>query len=345
MAKKAIGSPRRSVRVAPHPYVLAASPPTISSLNYDQGQIEGGGQSIVITGTNFTGTTDVSFLGTTAAFTVDSPTQITATLPAHAAGSGNLVITSPGGTVSTAFEYWTPAQLSCSLWNSATFSVPWAGRASAGTSGAGSFAAVGGWTQPSVGAAVGGYNPLSKDTAGDDLVKDARLLSAIITAGAYTVMALVKPNTVTALFSPVNRYQSDQIVCEIYSGGAYLGMGIYRTTATDCWFDCFHLSGGSYTGPAVEGTKSVYQLVTQRYDGTDLKIGVNAGAEVTLAKGNVQGSPGTAASAIGIGSNYIPGSTAHLYDLLEVIIMPSYISDANKTKVRKYCNQRYGVTV
>ncbi len=46
-----------------------------------------GGQPVTVTGTNFTGATKVLF-GTTpaAGFTVDSPTQITATTPAHAAG-------------------------------------------------------------------------------------------------------------------------------------------------------------------------------------------------------------------------------------------------------------------
>lgn len=46
----------------------------------------GGGTRVTITGTNFTGTTGVTFGGSTASFTVDSATQITAITPAHVAG-------------------------------------------------------------------------------------------------------------------------------------------------------------------------------------------------------------------------------------------------------------------
>lgn len=87
----------------------ASAPPAITSLNYDQGDTAGGGQDIIITGSGFTGATAVTFLGTAATgYTVDSATQITATLPAHAAGSGNVEVTTPGGSDTIAFEYWGP---------------------------------------------------------------------------------------------------------------------------------------------------------------------------------------------------------------------------------------------
>lgn len=88
-----------------------AAAPTITSLNYDQGDTAGGGQDIIITGSGFTGATAVTFLGTAATgYTVDSATQITATLPAHAAGTGNVEVTTPGGSDTIAFEYWSPAE-------------------------------------------------------------------------------------------------------------------------------------------------------------------------------------------------------------------------------------------
>lgn len=91
----------------------ATAPPTITSLNYDQGDVSGGGQIIVITGTGFTGATAVTFLGTNATgYTVDSATQITAVLPAHAAGTGDVEVTTPGGSDTIAFEYWDPGSVS-----------------------------------------------------------------------------------------------------------------------------------------------------------------------------------------------------------------------------------------
>lgn len=90
----------------------AGAAPTVTSLNYDQGDVNGGGQDIIITGTNLTGATAVTFLGTSAtSYTVDSATQITATLPAHAAGTGNVEVTTPGGSDTIAFEYWDPASV------------------------------------------------------------------------------------------------------------------------------------------------------------------------------------------------------------------------------------------
>jgi subtilisin-like proprotein convertase family protein len=65
------------------------------------------GTSVVLTGTNLTGTTAVSFAGTAAAsFTVNSPTQITAVVPAGAA-SGPITVIGPNGNASTATSFQT----------------------------------------------------------------------------------------------------------------------------------------------------------------------------------------------------------------------------------------------
>lgn len=58
------------------------------------------GSNVVITGTNFTGATAVSFNGTTAQFTVNSATQITAVVPSNVT-SGKISITTPNGNVSS----------------------------------------------------------------------------------------------------------------------------------------------------------------------------------------------------------------------------------------------------
>ena len=61
-----------------------------------------GGTSVTVTGTNFTGATAVKF-GTTNAtsFTVNSATRITATAPAEAAATVDIIVTTPGGTSAT----------------------------------------------------------------------------------------------------------------------------------------------------------------------------------------------------------------------------------------------------
>jgi hypothetical protein len=75
--------------------------PTVSSISPATGPA-GGGTSVVITGTNLSGASAVSFGGTAATtFTVNSATQITATAPAHAAGTVDITVTTAGGTSAT----------------------------------------------------------------------------------------------------------------------------------------------------------------------------------------------------------------------------------------------------
>jgi hypothetical protein len=76
-----------------------------------------GGNIVVITGSSFTGATNVSFGGTSTSFTVDSDLQISAVAPAGAAGSVHITVSTPSGTSSlTAYDQYTyeaaPAVLS-----------------------------------------------------------------------------------------------------------------------------------------------------------------------------------------------------------------------------------------
>ncbi|WP_174557531.1 beta strand repeat-containing protein, partial [Nocardia vaccinii] len=72
--------------------------PTLTSLTPTSGSVAGG-ITVVLTGTNLTGATAVSFDGTPAtSFTVDSATRITAVAPAHAAGIAQVTVTTVGGT-------------------------------------------------------------------------------------------------------------------------------------------------------------------------------------------------------------------------------------------------------
>jgi hypothetical protein len=75
--------------------------PTVTGVSPTSGPATGG-TSVTITGTNLSGATAVSFGGTPAAtYAVNSATRITATAPAHSAGTVDVVVTGPGGSSAT----------------------------------------------------------------------------------------------------------------------------------------------------------------------------------------------------------------------------------------------------
>ncbi|WP_400192152.1 T9SS type A sorting domain-containing protein [Hymenobacter sp. B81] len=86
-------------------YYFNCAGPTITSFTPAGGAP---GTSVVITGTNLTGASAVTFNGTSApGFVVNSPTQIT--VPAPAGGnSGQICVTTPGGTACSAASYAYP---------------------------------------------------------------------------------------------------------------------------------------------------------------------------------------------------------------------------------------------
>ena len=73
--------------------VDGASAPTITGFSPTSGAV---GTSVTITGTNFTSASSVAFNGTSASFTVNSSTQITATVPTGAT-TGTIGVIAPGG--------------------------------------------------------------------------------------------------------------------------------------------------------------------------------------------------------------------------------------------------------
>ena len=75
--------------------------PTITSFAPTSGPV---GTSVVITGANLTGATALTLNGTAATYTVNSATQITATVPSGAA-TGKFSVTTPGGTASSASNF------------------------------------------------------------------------------------------------------------------------------------------------------------------------------------------------------------------------------------------------
>jgi uncharacterized protein (TIGR03437 family) len=75
--------------------------PTISGFSPASGAV---GSSVTVTGTNFTGASSVKFNGQVASFTVNSATQITATVP-NCSSTGTISVTTAGGTANSATSF------------------------------------------------------------------------------------------------------------------------------------------------------------------------------------------------------------------------------------------------
>jgi Ca2+-binding RTX toxin-like protein len=75
--------------------------PTVTSFSPASGAV---GSTVTLTGTNLSGATAVRLGGVAAAFTVDAPTTITATVPAQGV-TGPFSVTTPGGTATSASSF------------------------------------------------------------------------------------------------------------------------------------------------------------------------------------------------------------------------------------------------
>lgn len=109
----AVNTPAGMARLAgSFQYIVPA--PTISSVNPNSGSSLGG-TIVTLTGTNFTGATGVSFGGAPGtSFTVVNNTTINVVTPAHAAGAVDVVVTTAGGTATSAggFTYYDAPSIS-----------------------------------------------------------------------------------------------------------------------------------------------------------------------------------------------------------------------------------------
>lgn len=308
----------------------ASAPPAITSLNYDQGDTAGGGQDIVITGTGFTGATAVTFLGTAAtSYTVDSDTQITAVLPAHAAGSGNVEVTGPGGSDTIAFEFWGPtSEGAAAHWAADYAGSPWQDLVTSEDLSEATNA-------PSVGTTVNGFDPADFDGTNDKLTSTSAA-SSFMSASAYTGWALVRVRTASAGGTDYTDIYSRDGIVGSASNAQDWGVGV----RSDNTVGVYHYGGGNFDGVTVGITLNSWQLVQWKYDGTNLKLRVNGGSWGSIAKGSVA----SLAQSVLVGESQVAGTEYADMLLLDLGLDSSAWSDASLDKLRKFVNQRYGMT-
>lgn len=325
-------------------FLFATGPaqPVISSMNYTLGDPGGGGQTIVITGSHFTGASSVTFGGNSASFSVISDTTINATLPAGTAGaSQNVFVTTAGGpsTGGTGiWEYFSPAQVAVNIWVRGSYTAPasdprWSGTASTGNSGTQPFLKdLSGDVIPAVGTAVGGFTPAACSSQALDT--GSVTMASIVSAAAGTILMLVNPSSPVA--AGANALADPGLLC---SRDNKLVMG-YSTSGFRAGIN----DGAAKSTAFITMSASTWHAAIMQWDSANVKAQVDGGTVQSTAAGALS----ALTAPMEIAKNESIAFTT--CSILEVVAIGnasslSLSAGAGCDKVRAYWRQRYGVTV
>ncbi len=232
---------------------------------------------------------------------------------------------------------FSPADLSLSGWWRADYGgSPWLGETSAGSSLGNDLTE--GTNPPTTGTAVNGHVPSSWDGTNDSLLADGTL-GSYIGGPASTGFAgwfLVKSTNSSTSGGYLASSDSDYsgVAFELYASGGEVGVYLQNSG-----------SESAFVARAI--SESVWSLVTFRWTGSFLQVGVNeipgaAGGgsssaySVTLNPSNID--------AMHVG-NFQGTLSVFLGQMLEAGFSPTSLSDADFTNIISYVNTRYGLSL
>lgn len=315
-----------------------SNPPTIVSLNYTVGDPAGGGQSIVITGTNLDTVTTVTFGGASATIGSQDATTVTVTLPAHAAGLVDVVATNPDGSdiATNAFRYFDLDTISTERYEGSYGGAPW-------SPAYGSYDLAEGVGAPSVGTAQGGYTPADFNGASNNFYSalGSTLNEYISEVGdvsnGFSGWALVD---VTSASNVNGEFTSEG--CITCDSGGYFGFFVSNFSSTAARFGFWNpVTGNEHAVKTY--TTGQYALLAFTHDGTSTgKVSVNGVWGTANTSMALSGYVGTGTIYVGCNYNATQFQGMRLMDL-------GYnkfpLTDANLGYMVEYMKQRYGVTL
>ncbi len=336
----------------------SAAAPSLTSLNYDQADTAGGGQSIVATGTNLSSATSVTVGGTSATITGNTSTTVTFTMPAKAAGSHNVVVTTAGGSSNAlTIEAWDPGQITGTTgwWENYTGGATLAARSG---SVAGSSYPVG--TGVAAGPTVGGFGTVDCKNAGgtsgrmatgDGGTHPTTYLEQYVSitsgspGGGNLGWCLFKPDAASAYAGAGSPYNNAGLLGT--GAGGYFILGHSDAGVTASWYDGnYNEATKACTTGTGNGGVGAWHMAVLSYDGTNLRASVDGSslASASVAKGFPNSPGGNNTYTIHMGNNYNAGGP---FDGLVLAwgFGKEGTTDANVTKLRKWGMQRFGVTV
>lgn len=291
--------------------------PALTSLNYSIVD-NAGGDSVTITGTDLTDASACTVGGTSATITANTETSLTFTVPAKAAGTYDVVVTTAGGDSNAlSLEYFDLDAQSFSGWFNPSYStLPHSGTASAGNSGLRTLSEA--TNPPSTTTAVNGYTPFRFDGSNDRLIASGTN-SNYVTAGAGTFFAILRPITSAADNATV--YLNKPIWVDTTQ--ALMGAGF-----SNAGFRPYIYDGGYKDLNTLPMSIGDWHWVAQTWNGTTL-FGMVDSTTDSKAAGNAQ----VSGFAIHIGTSYNGGVFANM-DVLVLGWSTTAISSANLAKIR-----------
>ena len=323
---------------------ITSPAPTLASANYQQGDIAGGGQSIVLTGTNMSTVTSVTIAGASVSPTGTTATTVTFTLPAHAAGTGFTVsVTNPGGTSGTlAFEYWSPVQITgIDAYLDANKSVTGGASVSAWldqSANSRNFVQATGGNQPAQTSSVFGALPSIRFN-GTQWVAVSPPDNIASGGTGRSFFAVMKQASSANRTTPANAGVGNapyQIIGDRVNG--YGGLGMANGVITDNYY-----TGAYFTTSRGSGLNDSNPHLVGATDDT---VGGNTTVRVYLGAsqqgaGNVNAQILSASTYDTIGLGYSTGD-GFVGDLGAVVVVAGVIASGDLAKLNKWSQQRWG---
>lgn len=230
-----------------------------------------------------------------------------------------------------------PALLTLTGWWRGSYTgAPWECTASAGNSASHALASSG--SDPSVGTAVNGFTPADFDGAFNYMLGAASGGGALtfdnfITAGAGTIVALVKPAAAAADAGAGNRISNPGILAQ-EGGATTFGLGYSDAGLTVAFYD----TSLTYQELAIASPVGSWAVAQLTWDGALLRMRVNGGAWSSIACANMS----DPAINFNAGKNFDVGLFQG--QMVEIMTAQSAMSTSTLDGIRGYLRSRYALS-
>lgn len=233
-----------------------------------------------------------------------------------------------------------PASLAMSLLCRASFGgSPWAGTASAGSSGGRNLAEA--TNPPSVGAAVNTFTPADFDGT-DDQLTNATTISTVCPDAEGSIGCLFYADAAAADPGASSYYQNPSFL--VNAGDGYLGFGF---NASGVVLGSYDSTSGTFDAVSAPASTGAWHFGQARWDNSAgggaglLEVRVDSGAWQSLAK-LVEAS--LSAGGINVGTSF---SNAFFFNgkMLELFAATSRFDDATFDDIKSAFNAKYGLAL